>query len=73
ISMQFGETASYDGSATKDDDGGVGDEESNYGNCLDDGGRLEGQQGTKIATLIPNDRTPQNSIAGLIVEGDQPP
>ncbi|RZS20821.1 hypothetical protein BHM03_00053379, partial [Ensete ventricosum] len=45
--------SSYDGSATEGDDGGVGDKVSNYRNCLDDGGQLEVQRGTKITTLIP--------------------
>ncbi|RWW18995.1 hypothetical protein GW17_00016984 [Ensete ventricosum] len=49
--------SSYDGSATEGDDGGVGDKVSNYRNCLDDGGQLEVQRGTKITTLIPNTGT----------------
>ncbi|RWW57134.1 hypothetical protein BHE74_00036101 [Ensete ventricosum] len=35
--------------------------------------KVEEQLDAKNAALIPNDRTPQDSIAGLIIVGDRPP
>ncbi|RWW72716.1 hypothetical protein BHE74_00019461 [Ensete ventricosum] len=69
----------YDGSAAEGDDGESTMNTAIVGIAWEVVGgwmaaaKVEEQRSAKIAALIPNDRTPKDSIVGTISVGDQPP